>query len=180
MQYSQWLRNVVKVSADASEPRDALSFLRAVFRSTIQHYIDCVCIWLLYYFLPFASFNLLPFSLAYHFLSYCRCMLCGDMSFTVCVCVCFLFVCGSLTPTTKSTNFASRYLVEGSSEEDEIFPVARCTPRPRLVTLGPGGPPGELKYWRVYKNFVTFISKLAWPILMKFGMMGGNLRGSRS
>jgi len=28
-------------------------------------------------------------------------------------------------PATKSTKYGSRYLIEGSSEEDKIFPVAR-------------------------------------------------------
>ena len=36
---------------------------------------------------------------------------------TVCVCVCNLFV----TPLMKSTNFCSRYLIEGFSEWDEIW-----------------------------------------------------------
>ena len=40
----------------------------------------------------------------------------GDMSFTVCFSVCF-----SVTPSTKSTNFGSRYLVDGFSERDEIW-----------------------------------------------------------
>jgi len=44
---------------------------------------------------------------------------------------------------------SSRYLRQGSSEKDEILQVAiegLVYPPPRLVTSGPGVPPGEPKY----------------------------------
>ena len=69
------------------------------------------------------------------------------MSFTVCVC--FL----SVTPSTKSTKFGSRYVVDEFSERDEIWQLdiyieglAVDTSGPRLVNFGPGGPPGAPKY----------------------------------
>jgi len=52
---------------------------------------------------------------------YCRRMVCGDILFTVFVCVL------SAMPSTKSMNFGSRYLIDGLSEGDEIWHIDRTT-----------------------------------------------------
>ena len=71
------------------------------------------------------------------------------MSFTLCVFCLFVFL--SVTPATKSTNFGSRYLGEGSLEEDEIFQVARGGLMYTMTQTG--GSPWGTKILKGVKNF---------------------------
>ena len=76
-----------------------------------------------------------------------------------------MFFCGSVRhAATKSTNFGSRYIGEGSSEEDKIFQVARGGLVYTATQTGDpwsrGSPWGTKILKGVKKNFVTLFSKL--------------------
>ena len=69
-------------------------------------------------------------------------MVSTDISFTV-------FVCPSVTPSMKSTNLGSRYLVDGFSERDEIWQLDRGALLHVITQIGElwhRGSPGASKY----------------------------------
>jgi len=60
-----------------------------------------------------------------------------------------VFVFLWVTPAIKSTKFGSRYLGEGSSEQDKILQLARgglVYPTTQTIDIWPRGSPGEPKY----------------------------------
>jgi len=87
----------------------------------------------------------------------------------------FLCMCVSVMPSTKLINFGSRYLVEGFSEGDEIWPHNRGALLYITTQIGELWPrrfPGAPKYWNVYKIVILF-SYIVWPSAVKFGMIRG-------
>ena len=52
----------------------------------------------------------------------------------------------SVTPSTKSTKFGSRYLVDGLSEREEIWRIDTQRALLCAKNFGPRGPPGAPKY----------------------------------
>ena len=85
-----------------------------------------------------------------------------------------LFFCRprlSVTLSTKSAKFGSRYLVDRFSEGDEIWYIGSpglAVHQPRLVIFGPcRRPPSGVK------KFVALFSYIVWPSAMKFGTTRG-------
>jgi len=86
----------------------------------------------------------------------------------------FVSVCLSVTPSAKSTNFGSRYRIEGFSEWDKICQLDRgrlaVHHHPDWWTLAQEVPVGHQNSEGV-KIIVTLFSYTIWQSSMKFGLV---------
>ena len=73
----------------------------------------------------------------------------------------FVFVCVSIMPSRKSTNFGRRYVVDGFSERDEIWQIDRGVLLFVIILIGKlwhRGSPWGAKTLKGVNNFVTLFS----------------------